>query len=189
MKLKMVHRFSQDEKNMMDRAYILAGRRKPTRAVMQDIANQLGYPIDKINEYFKYLIKKSKKAKVAGDSFRHHHLSSSYSNGLGPESSQHQPEAISPSPSLSPSPTLGFKESPSPSVPSQHEVELDQTPQTSGPTSQDLPIGYELYEDILLHAMMDQLICFPENTPETTTTFQTAFDLIQRHTFHFWHSL
>ncbi|KDN45798.1 hypothetical protein RSAG8_04631, partial [Rhizoctonia solani AG-8 WAC10335] len=78
----MAIRFSQDEKDTMNRAYIMAGRNKPSKAVRQEIADKLGFPLDKINEYFKYLSKKSKKAQVTSDGFKHHPLSSSYANVL-----------------------------------------------------------------------------------------------------------
>ncbi|KAJ1301926.1 hypothetical protein OPQ81_000765 [Rhizoctonia solani] len=61
----MVTRFTQEQKSKMDVAYILAGRTKPNRMIRQGIADKFDCSLDRANEYFKYLSKKSRKAKVS----------------------------------------------------------------------------------------------------------------------------
>ncbi|CAE6476865.1 unnamed protein product [Rhizoctonia solani] len=99
----MAIRFTQEQRNTMDGAYIMAGRNKPEPAVMNHIAHSFGCSLDRIKEYFKYLNKKSKKSHVGGDNFKHHPLSSSYLKmSQSPQEQGIVPIYTSPSPTQQP---------------------------------------------------------------------------------------
>ncbi|CAE6512956.1 unnamed protein product [Rhizoctonia solani] len=146
----MVVRFSQEQKDTMNRAYITAGQSKPNKTVRQGIADQFGCSLDRINEYFKYLVKKSKKSNVTSDGFKHHHLSSSFSNTS--EHSSHSPRPLASS--ETPPPTHESKDTVEEPIPKEEDP-----PTPSLESKEDSPTE----EDLVFKMMLDQYISFPES--------------------------
>ncbi|CUA76967.1 hypothetical protein RSOLAG22IIIB_12452 [Rhizoctonia solani] len=150
----MVRCFPQDQRDKMSCAFIAAGRKRPNRTVMQGFADEFGYTLDQINEHFKYLIKKNKKAQVMGDNssgnFRHYHLSTSHPSAL-------QHSSCSPTPS-----SVGSFETPPPI----HQIDAAQPshPEDASPNAGfESEIDSKTEDDKIAARMMEQYICLPES--------------------------
>ncbi|KEP51274.1 hypothetical protein V565_064700 [Rhizoctonia solani 123E] len=71
-------RLTMNQERIIDAAYMLEGGKMPQMKVRKEIAKKFGCDVGKITERFKYLAKREKKPRGAGDGFRHHPLSVSF---------------------------------------------------------------------------------------------------------------